>query len=154
MPRTTPKKVDVVTDLDSLFEPRLRANIKNEHRAKVKLGGREWTVTDSGSIMASIDLFAGDEATAAAAFADYIAGMVVEEERKEFQQMLRRIQGLNAELLMEIANAMQEAVADRPTRPSEDSSGSSPSPVIETTSRESFSSPDSQPSTTSTELTL
>lgn len=153
MPRTTPKKTEV-TDLDALFESKLAANVKKEHRATVRLGGREWTVTDSGSIMAALDLFAGDETTAGAAFADYIAGMVVDEERKDFQQMLRRIQGLNAELLMEIANAMQEAVADRPTKPSDSSSDSSPSPVIETTSRESSTSLAALPSENSDDLTL
>lgn len=153
MPRTTPKKTEV-TDLDSLFAPKLAANVKKEHRAKVKLGDREWTVTDSGSVMSSLDLFAGDETIAAAAFADYIAGMVVEEERKDFQSMLRRIQGLTAELLMEIANAMQEAVSDRPTVPSEDSSDTSPSQVIETTSTESSTSLAALPSNSSEDLTL
>jgi hypothetical protein len=55
---------------------------------------------------------------------------------------------------MEIANAMQEALADRPTKPSEGSSDKSASPVIETTSRENSSSLAALPSETSTELTL
>lgn len=153
MPRTTPTKQKTV-DLDAMFGQKLEANVKTARYAKVTLGGTEWTVTDSGSVMASIDLFSGDETTAAAAFADYIAGMVVDEERAAFQSMLRRIQGLNVELLMEIANAMQEAVADRPTKQSEASSGSSPSPVIETTSKENSSSPAGLPSASSDDLTL
>jgi hypothetical protein len=153
MPRTTPTKKKAV-NLDDLFADKLEANVKTAHYAKVTLGGTEWTVTDSGSVMASIDLFSGDETTAAAAFADYIAGMVVDEERTAFQSMLRRIKGLNVELLMEIANAMQEAVSDRPTKPSEDSSDSSPSPVIETTSTVNSSSPAALPSPNSDDLTL
>lgn len=151
MPRTTPKKT---TDLDAMFKDRLEASVKTARYGKVKLGDTEWTVTDSGSVMASIDLFSGDETTAAAAFADYMAGMVVEEERADFQKLLRRIQGLNVELLMEIANAMQEAISDRPTKRSEDSSASSSSPVIETTSRENSSSLVSLPSNGSDDLTL
>jgi len=151
MPRTTPKKS---IDLDAKFKDKLAANVKTAKYAKVTLGEQEWTVTDSGSVMAALELFSGDEDSAAGAFADWIAGMVVEEQRPEFQKMLRRVQGLNAELLMEIAIAMQEALADRPTKPSEDSSDSSPSPVIETTSTESYSSPDALPSKTSDDLTL
>jgi hypothetical protein len=153
MPRTSPKKTETI-DLDAMFGDKLAVNVKTAHYAKVKLGDREWTVTDGGSIMSIIDLMSGDESTAGPAFADYIAGMVVEEERHDFQQMLRRIQGLTAELLMEIANAMQEALADRPTKPSEGSSDKSASPVIETTSRENSSSLAALPSETSTELTL
>jgi hypothetical protein len=153
VPRTTPKKTPSV-NLDEMFVDRFKKNVQVARYAKVTLGGREWTVTDGGSIMSIIDLMSGDESTAGPAFADYIAGMVVEEERKDFQQMLRRIQGLTAELLMEIANAMQEALADRPTKPSEDSSDSSPSPVIETTSRENSSSLAVPDSTTSDDLTL
>ena len=151
MPRTTPKKS---VDLDAMFADKLSANVKTAKHAKITLGGTEWTVTDSGSVMAALELFSGDEDSAAGAFADWIAGMVVEEQRPDFQKMLRRIQGLNAELLMEIAIAMQEALADRPTKPSEDSSDSSPSPVIETTSRENSSLPDVLPSKTSGDLTL
>ena len=151
MPRTTPKKS---VDLDAMFADKLSANVKTAKHAKITLGGTEWTVTDSGSVMAALELFSGDENAAAGAFADWIAGMVVEEQRPAFQQMLRRVQGLNAELLMEIAIAMQEALADRPTKPSEPSSDSSPSPVIETTSRENSSLPDVLPSKTSDDLTL
>jgi hypothetical protein len=80
--------------------------------------------------------------------------MVVEDQRDDFDRLLRRIQGLDATLLMKIGNAMSEALTGRPTEQSPDSPASSDGQPSDTPSTESFTSPDGLDSNTSEELTL
>ena len=150
----TKKKTPNHVNIDELIAPKLAANIKKARKATIDLGGRTWNLTDAGSVMAAVELFSGDEDKAGGAYTDWMLGMVVEDERDEFDRLLRRVQGLDATLLMEIGNAMAEALAERPTEPSPESPASSDDQPSDTPSTESFTSPDAHPSETSEELTL
>ncbi|HVE28323.1 MAG TPA: hypothetical protein VNC22_23105 [Sporichthya sp.] len=141
-------------DIDALIKDDLEANLKKATTATIDLGGRTWTLTDAGSVMAAVELFSGDEDKAGSAYTDWMLGMVVEDERDDFDRLLRRIQGLDATLLMKIGNAMSEALTGRPTEQSPDSPASSGGQPSDTPSTESFTSPDGLDSNTSEELTL
>lgn len=150
----TKKKTPNHINIDELIAPDLAANLKKAKTATIDLGGRKWNLTDAGSVMAAVELFSGDEDKAGGAYTDWMLGMVVEDERDEFDRLLRRIQGLDATLLMKIGNAMSEALAERPTEPSPESPASSDDQPSDTPSTESFTSPAELPSETSEELTL
>lgn len=141
-------------DIDALIKDDLAANLKKATTATIDLGGRTWTLTDAGSVMAAVELFSGDEDKAGGAYTDWMLGMVIEDERDDFDRMIRRIQGLDANLLMKIGNAMSEALTERPTEPSPVSPASSDDQPSDTPSTESFTSADGLDSTSSEELTL
>lgn len=150
----TKKKITNHVDIDALIAADLAANLKKARGATIDLGGRKWNLTDAGSVMAAVELFSGDEDRAGSAYTDWMLGMIVEDERDEFDRLLRRIQGLDATLLMKIGNAMAEALTDRPTEPSPESPASFVDQPSDTPSTESYTSADDLPSTSSEELTL
>ena len=150
----TKKKPTNHVDIDALIGADLASNIKKAKSATIDLGGRTWNLTDAGSVMAAVELFSGDEDRAGSAYTDWLLGMVIEDERDAFDRMMRRIQGLDANLMMKIGNAMAEALTGRPTEPSPDSPASSDDQPSDTPSTESSTSVADLPSTTSEELTL
>jgi hypothetical protein len=150
----TKKKAPSAYNIDDLIADALKKNVDSARTAKIVLGGREWNLTDAGSVMSAVELFSGDPDTAGGAYTDWMLGMVVDDEKDEFSRMLRRIRGLDADLLMQIGNAMTEALAERPTEPSPVSPENSGAPVSDTPSTGNSSSPEDLDSETSTELTL
>lgn len=109
-------------DLDARFAKRLQRNVDDALIVPLTLGGREWHLTDSGSVVASLDAIRGDDD----AIMDWVTNFVVDEEADEFRSMLRKLRGLDGEILGEMTEAILEALSDRPTEPSQPSSGTSP----------------------------
>lgn len=142
MPRT--KKTN---SLDELIAKKSAANIAKQRTGEITMNGREWHLRGDGSMVALIDALGGEGMESGAAYIEWICSMVVPEERAEFRNFIRRIEGLDADILADIVNAMTEELAERPTEPQSPKPSSSGSLTTVTPLRENFSSEDLGPST-------
>jgi len=115
-----------IIDLDKIIKEDRDAAIDQTSYIKMKLFGDEFRVTTNPNVYTSLAAGSGDPN----AIASLLTGMLHTDDRDNFKNKLMGADGINAEVLLKILNAMLEAVAERPTKsPSGSSRGRKATPA-------------------------
>jgi hypothetical protein len=108
------------------IEAKLKERQKNIHIEEMEILGRTWHITNGGSV--TILLGAFDANIGGGNVLSYVLSLVVPEEQADFHDVLDATPGMDAEILLEIANEMAERIQGFPTESPSASSRSSRTP--------------------------
>lgn len=101
-------------NLGAKYEPLIEANVAGAVIVPFDIFGRTWHATDSGSVVALMDL-SSDETGGKTI--EYLAQLVISAESEDFRKVLSTTRGLDNDVLIGLVNDITELVAAVPTEP-------------------------------------
>lgn len=107
-------------DIDALIASKVEESRSKRKYVKVSLFGREWRISDQTNNFLLLRAGEGD----VNAFTQFLLNCPHADDQREFRDALLAFDAMEPEILLDIINAIMEAVAGNPTK---SSSASSPS---------------------------